>query len=55
MNVWKWPMVIGIVTAVGLVAGLLSDEGVGDVLAWIGLAVPVGTAVTFTLRRGSES
>ena len=51
MKVWKWPTVIAIVTFVGLVAGLLSDDGVCDVLAWAGLAVPVATALAHAFRR----
>jgi len=37
--VWRMPVVAGLASATGLVAGLLL-EGAADALAWAGLAVP---------------
>ena len=39
-RVWRAPMGLAALSAVGLVAALLSD-GPGDVLAWLTLAAPV--------------
>lgn len=52
MHIWLWPIVIGVLTAVGLVAGLVSDDA-GDVAAWVGLGVPVAVSAWFGLRRGN--
>lgn len=40
VRVWRTPVLLGIVSAVGLFSALLSD-GPGDVVAWLTLAVPV--------------
>ncbi len=40
MRIWLWPVVIAVVSAIGLIAGLVS-EGAGDWLSWLALAVPV--------------
>ncbi|HYP83156.1 hypothetical protein [Variovorax sp.] len=40
-RLWGWPIVLGLLTAVGLVSALFSDGGAGDVLAWIALGIPV--------------
>ena len=39
-RVFRWPLGLGVVTIVGLVAGLLGDGGF-DVLAWLGLGIPL--------------
>lgn len=49
MRVWLWPMAIGVLVAVGLGAGLMSD-GSGDLVAWAGLGVPVLVAAWYGLR-----
>jgi hypothetical protein len=55
-RIWRWPLVIGVASAIGLVAALLGD-GWLDALAWMGLGVPVIVAVIvagffmFRLRR----
>lgn len=41
LQIFKWPFFIGLLTSIGLVAGLVS-EGWGDVLATIGLSCPIG-------------
>ncbi|MEL7560540.1 hypothetical protein [Stutzerimonas chloritidismutans] len=40
MRIWLWPVVIAVLSLVGLIAGLVS-EGAGDRLSWLALAVPV--------------
>lgn len=49
MRIWGWPLAIALLSAVGLVAGLVAD-GAGDVLSWAGLGVPVVVALRFGLR-----
>lgn len=50
MHLWRWPVVIGLLSIFGLVAALVSD-GLGDVASWIGLGVPVAVSAWFGLRR----
>lgn len=53
-DLWRWPIVLAVLTTIGLGAGLVSD-GVGDWIAWIGLGLPVLVSLWFgVLRRGSE-
>lgn len=52
-SLWRWPLVLGLLTASGLLSGLVSD-GWGDVWAWVGLGVPVAVMLWFGLgRRGA--
>ena len=46
VRVWPVPIVLGILTCVGLVSALVAD-GLWDVVSWIGLGVPVAVAVWF--------
>jgi len=39
-RLWLWPVVIALLSLLGLIAGLVS-EGLGDWLSWAALAVPV--------------
>ncbi len=39
MRIWLWPVVIALLSILGLIAGLVS-EGLGDWLSWTALAVP---------------
>ncbi|MCQ4268387.1 hypothetical protein [Stutzerimonas degradans] len=40
MRIWRWPLVIGLLSLLGLLAGLVSD-GAGDWLSWATLSLPV--------------
>ncbi|AMO24734.1 hypothetical protein GCM10027034_09220 [Ramlibacter solisilvae] len=40
-RIWGWPIVLGVLTASGLVTALVSDGGPGDIWSWVGLGVPV--------------
>lgn len=52
MAVWRWPLVLGVLSAIGLVAALFSDDGWGDTLANVCLAIPVAVGLWFGwLRR----
>ena len=46
---WRWPIVLGVATAVGLLSALLGDAG-WDTLSWFGLGAPVAVAAWFAGR-----
>ena len=50
---WAWPLLLGVLTAVGLVAALFSDGGFGDLLAGVCLAVPVVVGAWYGWGRRS--
>lgn len=50
-RIWPVPIALGIASAIGLVAGLVSD-GVGDVIAWVGLALPLVAIAWSLAARG---
>ena len=50
MKLWGWPLVLGVLTLTGLIAGLVSED-TGDYMAWLGLGVPVAVASWCGLRR----
>lgn len=50
LAVFGIPMVIGLVTTVGLIAALL-DDGLVDAVSWAALSVPVLTAVWSWRKR----
>jgi hypothetical protein len=39
-RLWGWPIVLGLMTGVGLISALFSDGGVGDAVAWLTLGIP---------------
>ncbi len=49
-QIWAAPIVLGLISACGLIAALLFD-GIGDVVSWIALAVPVVVAFWYAARR----
>lgn len=56
MSLWKvflWPLAIGLLTIVGLLAGLTSDDW-GDALAALGLAVPAWIALRQLWAKGAR-
>lgn len=46
-KLWGWPIVLGLLTTVGLISALFSDGGAGDMLAWLTLGIPVGVCIWF--------
>ena len=46
-----WPLVMGLLTSLGLVSALFSDGGAGDMLAWLTLGIPVAVCFWFGWRR----
>lgn len=49
--IWGWPIVLGVLTTIGLVSALFSDGGFGDLLAGVCLAVPVVVGVWYGWMR----
>jgi hypothetical protein len=54
IRVWTAPVYLGVVSTVGLIAALLSDDGPGDYLAWLALAIPVAVVLWYTPPRRSQ-
>lgn len=50
IRTWTWPIALGVISAVGLVAGLVSDQ-VGDIIAWIGLGLPLAVILRHAFAR----
>lgn len=54
LRLWGWPIVLGVLSATGLVTALVSDSW-GDWWSWIGLGVPMAAIAWYSLRRPSPS
>lgn len=50
LRLWGWPIVLGLLSATGLITALVSDSW-GDWWSWLALGVPVAAITWFTLRR----
>lgn len=50
-SLWRWPVVLGVLTVSGLVSALLSDGGWGDAWSWLALGIPVAVMAWFSWRR----
>ena len=48
-TLWRWPVVLAVVTAVGLLSALLGDAA-WDALSWLALGAPVLVAAWFAWR-----
>jgi uncharacterized membrane protein len=48
---FRWPIVIGLVTAINLAAALLGD-GAWDAISWLALAIPLLVIVGCIALRG---
>jgi hypothetical protein len=48
---WGWPIVLGVLTSIGLISALFSDGGLGDMLAWFALGIPVAVCAWYGWRR----
>ncbi len=54
IRIWTAPIYIGVISTIGLIAALLSDDGLGDYLAWLALAIPVGVVLWYTPPRRTQ-
>ena len=50
-KLWGWPLVLGLLTVVGLISALFSDGGAGDWLAWLTLGVPAAGCLWWSWMR----
>lgn len=46
LSLWRWPIVLGFLSLVGLLVGL-ADDGWGDVLAWLTLGLVTAVCLRF--------
>lgn len=51
---WRVPVYVALLSSSGLLVGLVAD-GIGDVLAWAGLAVPVWLCARPAFGREARS
>lgn len=49
-QMWAWPLIIAASTLLGLIAGLVGDDG-WDVLAAVALGIPVLAAAWLSIKR----
>ncbi|MGJ7608100.1 hypothetical protein ACSFA7_27465 [Variovorax sp. LT1R20] len=54
-RMWGWPIVLGVLTTIGLISALFSDGGFGDMLAWVALGIPVAVCAWYGWRRSPKS
>ena len=50
VQVWVMPIIIGLLSTIGLIAALLAD-GYADILSWLSLSIPVYVILWFWLRK----
>jgi hypothetical protein len=50
LRLWGWPLLLGLLSASGLVSALISD-GWGDVWSWLALGLPVLLMALLGWRR----
>jgi len=51
VSLWAWPIVLGLLTSIGLVSALFSDGGWGDILSGICLSIVTAVGLWFCFRR----
>jgi hypothetical protein len=54
IRIWTAPIYIGVVSTIGLIAALLSDDGFGDYLAWLALGIPVAVVLWYAPPRRTQ-
>jgi hypothetical protein len=53
-RMWGWPIVLGLLTTLGLISALFSDGGLGDILAWFALGIPCVLGAWYGWRKAPE-
>lgn len=48
---WTAPLLLAIISLLGLLSALLGEEQTWKILAWMALSVPVLTTIWFCFRR----
>jgi len=54
LRIWTAPLLLGTLSAIGLIAALLSD-GLGDLLAWLTLGAPLAVVLWYLLPRNQTT
>jgi hypothetical protein len=49
--IWRWPLVLAIITCLGLTSALLGEGGIWWGLSWIALAIPLMVIAIAIHRR----
>jgi hypothetical protein len=49
--IWRWPLLMAVLTVVGLVSALLGEGGVWWGLSWAALAIPLVVMAACVVRR----
>ena len=52
-HLWRWPIVLGVLSTSGLLTALVSD-GWGDWWCWLGLGAPVAVMAWFSWMPGKS-
>jgi len=50
--IWTWPIILGVVTLIGLIGGLVGDD-VWDWVSWLSLGSVTAVCIGFSLRGTS--
>lgn len=50
MTGWRWPLVLAVLTVIGLLSALLGEGGLFWMLSWLALSVPLLVMVWAVLR-----
>mgnify|MGYP003583954575 CR=1 FL=1 len=50
MKCWRWPLVLAVLTLVGLLSALLGDGGPFWLMSWIALSIPLLAIALAVLR-----
>lgn len=53
-HLWRWPIVLGVLSATGLLSALVSDGGWGDWWSWLALGLPVAVMAWFAWVPGER-
>jgi hypothetical protein len=50
-RIWRWPIVLALLTAFGLLSALLGQGGIWWILSWITLIIPLVVIAVSVVRR----
>ncbi len=51
-HVWRWPLLLAVLTVFGLFAALLGQHGAWLWISWVALAVPLAAAMVAPVWNG---